>query len=347
LGAIVGVVAIALGVATTASDLSARPDGSPRRHLTQAAPAVGRVESYAVASALVRRPGGTAGSVALRSFSVAGRPYLLVVDPDTLLTSLVSAEGVRTESWPAATLRARLSGTTYVRALEDGRRNEGALRDAGVTHLRRGQPGINLTVDLCPSRHPLDRRLFTTLLEQLERLERPVPVAVAVTGVWLRTHPADLDWLVGLVRSNRLAITWVNHSFNHFWDRSRPLASNFLLEPGTNMTEEVLATERALIEQGLVPSVFFRFPGLVSSRELVETVVSFGLVPVGSDAWLAKGEWPTDGSIVLVHGNGNEPLGVSRFIELLARERSAVRQHRWLLLDLRASLVNSERTPER
>ena len=103
----------------------------------------------------------------------------------------------------------------------------------------------------------------------------------------------------------------------------------------------MLATERELLERGLLPSVFFRFPGLVSSRALVETVVSLGLVPLGSDAWLAKGQQPGDGSIVLVHGNSNEPLGVTRFIELLRRERDAVREHRWLLLDLRQSVVDS------
>jgi hypothetical protein len=302
-----------------------------------------RIESYSVESATARERPPSPPKVVLRSFLASGRPELLLVDPDTLATSVVDAERWDLERLAPAALRAGFADTAYGRALEDARRNEGDLVDAGVTHLRPSQPGINLTVDLCPSRRPLDRNLFLDLVEELERIESPVPVAVAVTGVWMREHPADLAWLVGLDRARRLAVTWVNHSFHHFTDPARPLSSNFLLEPGTNVTEEVLATERALLGNGLVPSVFFRFPGLVSSRALVETVESFGLVPVGSDAWLAKGQWPGDGSIVLVHGNGNEPLGVRRFISLLHQERPAVREHRWLLLDLRQSLVDSER----
>jgi hypothetical protein len=209
--------------------------------------------------------------------------------------------------------------------------------------LRPDRPGVDLTVDLCPSHRPLDRQLFLTLLAELGQVERPVPVAVAVTGVWMRERPADLQWLISLDQAKQLAITWVNHSFNHRVQVNAPLSSNFLLEPGTNLDEEVLGTERALLEWGLLPSVFFRFPGLVSSRTLVERVLSYGLVPVGSDAWLAKNQWPKPGSIVLVHANGNEPLGVSRFIDLLHRERAFAREQRWLLLDLRESVVETER----
>ncbi len=325
-----GLVSIAAGV------------GSDSQPSVPAAAAVG-VESYRVECAVARERPSSAPKVVLRSFVASRRPRLLVIDPGTMATSVVSADGWLLEQLDPPALRARLAGTDYGAALEDARRNEGPLVDAGVTHLRPSQPGVNLTVDLCPSRRPLDRGLFLALMEELGRIESPVPVAVAVTGVWMKEHPADLAWLVGLVRAKRLAITWVNHSFHHFTDRARPLASNFLLEPGTNVIEEVLATERALVDHGLLPSAFFRFPGLVSSRTLVETVLSLGLVPLGSDAWLAKGQWTSDGSIVLVHGNGNEPLGVTRFVNLLHQERTAVRQHRWLLLDLRQSLADSER----
>jgi hypothetical protein len=116
-----------------------------------------------------------------------------------------------------------------------------------------------------------------------------------------------------------------------------------MLEPGTDVDAEVLGAERALLERGLVPSVFFRFPGLVSSPDLVEAVVRLGLVPLGSDAWLAKGERPTPGSVVLVHGNGNEPLGVRKFIELLHARRPDIRERKWLLLDLRESVVETGR----
>jgi hypothetical protein len=319
-------------------------DGAPR----QAGPKVpdaSPIAGYRVESAFAYRPADPRPLVALRTFSIGGRGRVLLVDPETLETSLARADEVRLERMDPSVLRARLAETPYGRALVAGRRNEESLVGAGVSHLRTGRPGINLTVDLCPSSRPLDRRLFLTLLDELERAEQPVPVAVAITGAWMREHSEDLDWLAGLDRSRRLSVTWVNHTDHHRTDPARPLASNFLLEPGTNVIDEVLAAEWALLERGLVPSVFFRFPGLVSSRMLVDTVESLGLVPVGSDAWLAKGERPGSGSIVLVHGNGNEPLGVRRFIELLHQERANVRDGRWLLLDLRQSVAGSTRTP--
>jgi hypothetical protein len=32
-------------------------------------------------------------------------------------------------------------------------------------------------------------------------------------------------------------------------------------------------------------------------------------LPIGSDAWLANKVKPKEGSIILLHGNGNEPYG--------------------------------------
>jgi hypothetical protein len=115
-----------------------------------------------------------------------------------------------------------------------------------------------------------------------------------------------------------------------------------MLASGTDINSEVLDTEVALLERNIVPSVFFRFPGLVSDQAVFEKILSFGLIPVGSDAWLAKGQWPKDGSIVLIHANGNEPYGINKFIELLKNEKSAVLSRRWELFDLRESIVKDE-----
>ena len=91
-----------------------------------------------------------------------------------------------------------------------------------------------------------------------------------------------------------------------------------------------------MIEHGLLPSVFFRFPGLVSDESVFERVISKGLIPTGSDAWLAKGQVPKAGSIVLIHGNGNEPAGVRAFLKLMRRERGQIKLRDWLLFDLRS-----------
>lgn len=93
---------------------------------------------------------------------------------------------------------------------------------------------------------------------------------------------------------------------------------NFLLTPGIDFRAELLTLERKLLENGLTPSVFFHFPGLVGSGELLRQLHAMGLIPLGSDVWLAKGEAPRPGSIILVDGNGKEPAGVELMMSLLA-----------------------------
>jgi hypothetical protein len=312
--------------------------------LATAAPAV---RDYRAETGLATE-GSTAGpAVALRTFTRGGERFHWVVDPATLATRLRPADRLRVEPRPWKTIRAEIAGTAYGRALGDAEANERKLQGAGLDHVRPRRPGIDLTLDLCPSQRPLDRVLFASLVEALGREERPVPVAIALTGAWMREHPADLEWLVSLEREGTLAVTWVNHSNHHRSSPTLPLASNFLLEPGTDVWAEVLDTEKAMLEAGLLPSVFFRFPGLVSRSDVFEKVVALGLVPLGSDAWLAKSrEAPAEGSIVLVHANGNEPTGVRRFLELLRSEREPIRAGSWQLLDLRESVVDTVTPPK-
>ena len=136
-------------------------------------------------------------------------------------------------------------------------------------------------------------------------------------------------------KQNKIKITWVNHTYNHHYDPKAPLNENFILSPGTDINFEILGTEIALLQHGLLPSVFFRFPGLVSNNKAVTAVTDFGIIPIGSDAWLAKGQQAANGSIVLIHGNGNEPLGVKDFIKLLQTEKEKAMANQWLLYDLR------------
>jgi len=45
------------------------------------------------------------------------------------------------------------------------------------------------------------------------------------------------------------------------------------------------------------------------------------LIALGADAWLVLSPPPRDGSIVLVHPNGNEPAGLRLFSRLLEQGR--------------------------
>jgi hypothetical protein len=311
-----------------------------------AAPAsAGPVSDYRVRLATGSPSRAPGPWVVLRTFGRDGRSWVLAVDPPTLTTRILPSAGLTLRDREWVKLREALRTTPYGRALDDSERSAGREQDAGIDHVLPAGNGVVLTIDLCPAGRPLARELFDSVLASFAVEQHPVPIGIAVTGVWMREHPLDLAWIRQRERDGEFAVTWINHSFHHRYDRRLPLSRNFLLEPGTDTELEVLSTEKAMLENGLLPSVFFRFPGLVSDRRLVGAVVGLGLVPIGSDAWLAKKQAPSRGSIVLVHGNGNEPLGVERFLELLRVEQRAIRHRDWLLFDLRDAIASSEEQP--
>ncbi len=281
--------------------------------------------------------------IVLRKFSKEGHDFYFVLDPVALNTEVIRSDSISINKTSWEIIRTRYSSTTYVKALQNAAKHSDTLQDAGITGFRSSQKGIDLTVDLCPSQRPLDRIVFTALIREIGMVEKPVPLAVAVTGQWINRHSGDLHWLDSLTKAGQLNIVWINHSYNHYTRPDVPLKMNFLLSPGTDINAEVLNTEIALLRNNILPSPFFRFPGLVSDHEIYNRILNLGLIPVGSDAWLAKGQWPTNGSIVLIHANGNEPLGVREFINLLTSKRAEVLSRHWELLDLRKSLIDEEK----
>ena len=275
-----------------------------------------------------------------RTFENAGKRYLLLVNPQTLETEIIKSDAFDVEPMSQDRVREFFKNTPYILAIKKAEEQSAGLQNAGIIKGSSQEQGITLTTDLCPSHRPLDRVAFTETIKAFEKVETPVPVAISVSGLWMTHHAADLKWLKQMQTLHQLSITWVNHSYYHRFDPKLPLKKNFLLEPGTDINFEVLETEKAMLKNGVLPSVFFRFPGLVSSRELVFKITGFGLIPIGSDAWLAKGQKPKDGSLVLIHVNGNEPVGVNDFIRLLQSKNIAIAKKQWILYDLPGTIVN-------
>jgi hypothetical protein len=274
----------------------------------------------------------------LRRFENQGRQYFLMVNPQTLQTKVDETNAYQVKIMSIEQARSFFRNTPYPKALAKAEKQSVMIQDAGIERGMPKESGISLTADLCPSHRPLDKKIFTDIFYEFQKVEKPVPVALSITGIWMRQHPRDLEWLKQMEQKGEIYITWINHSFNHRVSKTLPLKQNFLLEPGTDLTYEVLETEKAMLKNGLLPSVFFRFPGLVSDQQLVNRITDFGLIPIGTDAWLAKGQQPQAGSIVLIHGNGNEPVGVNDFINLLKSKTKAIAQKQWLLYDLRESV---------
>jgi hypothetical protein len=295
---------------------------------TPSSPSPRLVEYRAVFLACVNAVG--TARLAIRRMQAKAEALLLTVDPQSLVTRLEPERCWRcTETSDAAQ-----SETRFVRALqsppqegEQGREATKAIENAGLTHSESGG-GAFVTGDLCPSRRPLDRGFFERLAKEGARTAEAgsprtgipgtgTPVALAISGRWLARHPGDLEWLKRQDANGALAITWVNHSYSHPYAKHRPAARNYMLTQGLDFDREVYGAERLMIEAGLTPSIFFRFPGLVSDADLDRRLRESHLVALGADAWLALGASPQPGSIVLVHPNGNEPDGIKLISRLL------------------------------
>jgi len=274
----------------------------------------------------------------IREFVNDGKTYYLLVNPQTLETKIDEPGFYKVKPMTLAEARDFFKNTPYIRAIHKAEKQSANIQDAGIENGMPKETGISLTADLCPSHKHLDRIIFTDIFKEFQKIERPAPVALSITGVWMHQHPDDLAWLKKMQANHEIYITWINHSYNHRVSATLPLKENFLLEAGTDINYEVLETEKAMLKNGLLPSIFFRFPGLVSDQQLVFKITDFGLIPIGSDAWLAKGQAAQPGSIVLIHANGNEPLGVADFIKLLKSKTASIAKKQWLLYDLRESV---------
>lgn len=281
-------------------------------------------------------------SVVLRSFTQAKKRYFFVVNPRNLHTAVVADSALLFIPEGQERVIQQFRRTAYVRAIKEAELRSTRLQNAGITRLPKIAKGVDLTIDLCPSHLPLAREFFMELVNTLKTVQRPVPLAISITGSWMREHPTDFMWLLQQEKEGNISITWINHSYHHRVSKDLPLKENFLLEKGTKISDEILLTEKALLVKGAMPSPFFRFPGLVSDKAVFDSVLAYGLIPIGSDAWLAKNQKPQSGSIVLVHGNGNEPIGLKKFQKLLSTQRDSILAGRWMLFDLRESMATDE-----
>jgi hypothetical protein len=302
-----------------------------------------QVKNYIPFFGIIKNKENNIEQIVIRKFIKDNTEYLITVDPDILKTSIVKSKSFKINEVNLPDLSIKFINTSYIKALIKAEKKAKKIQNAGFTHFMQSEKGVNLTADLCPSKLPLNRDIFNVIIKEFSKTEKPVPIGLAVTGLWMEKHEQDIKWLVSLEQQGELSITWINHSYNHKYNKKLPVIKNFLLEPNTDINFEVLETERKMLELGLLPSVFFRFPGLVSDFSVFKKITDFGLIPVGSDAWLGKDQWPKSGSIVLIHANGNEPIGVKRFLELINSESGNILQKHWFLYDLRESVAEEEK----
>jgi len=240
-----------------------------------------------------------------RSFSDKGHLFYLSTNTQSLQTHIIPAHTIIPKA-----LGAHFQTTLFSKLLRDAT----ALHVKGGTpHARTQKPkAVFLTMDMCPSRKLGYERDFITYLTTLNG---KTPIAIAITSAWIERHPQAFEELGS---HPLLDITWVNHTHTHFYDKTLPNHKNFMLHPDTDVAREILELEKTLIEKGMTPSVFFRFPGLIADETLMNALREiYFLIPLGADAWIAKHENVREGSFILIHGNKNEPEGITLLKQML------------------------------
>jgi hypothetical protein len=297
--------------AFSADDLTS---GLPPKHLVKAL-TVARAR-FVVTSPLSLVGGGVmdvgATFATLRALTFDSKDAVVLVNLNTLSTHIALKAELALAAKPSDVTGTAFDSATARTAGAGGISNQLAAV-AGTP-----PPRAALTVDMCQSSKPWDKALFDWAVAQSDALGRPFPIAIAMTGGWASKHAVEFKQLQTWKAAGKLAIRWVNHSLTH------PLNCNaaktscaFLTSSTVNFDSEVLGLEQMLIEQGETPSVVFRFPGLTHNAQRRGQMQALGLFGIDGNAWLAKGEKIKDGSVILVHGNGNEPVGIRLFLEAM------------------------------
>ena len=244
--------------------------------------------------------------VAIRSFELNSQKALLIVDGSSLKSGVILKESATDVKCSKELFESR-----YFKFLAHAKyeskhklQNDGVLSSGG---------GAVLTTDLCPSsKEGFEDRLYLALIK---RFKNPVPVTLFITKRWILKHEKAFEQLRTWQSEGKLNITWGNHTAEHIYHPKVELEHNFVLSREENLTKDILDLEQELLKRGIVPSVFFRFPGLVSDKKCVEMASNMGLIVIGADTWIAKGEKIKENSIILVHGNKNEPKGVDMLLK--------------------------------
>ena len=233
-----------------------------------------------------------------RRFELSSVTFYLTTNTQTLQTKVLSLDASKfmplDEHFYQTPFAKQLSQATALYA------KGGATQ--GVTQ---NDKAIYLTMDLCPSQK---KGYESEFIERLTKQNGKTPIAIALSSAWKDHHEKEFE---SLVNNPLLEITWVNHTHTHFYDRNFPDRENFMLHANTNVKAEILGVEKKLLEEGITPSVFFRFPGLIADEKLMrELRETYFLIPLAANAWIAKNEPIKMGSIILIHGNKNEPQGI-------------------------------------
>ncbi len=246
----------------------------------------------------------------LRVFRSQNKEYAWVVDKYSLASYVVPISCVVSCEQAAA------SSLRYDLLLKGSTEQPFKLENDGLTKDIKTNNNY-LTVDLCPSSKPYDRDFFQYLSKFTESKKEVFPIAIAISGGWMQKHKNEFQEILILNKAKKIQVTWVNHTRNHPYTTGVASEHNFLLRHDVDPLAEIIDQEKLMLENGLMPSIFLRYPGLVSDEKLIELTKSLGLIPLGSQSWISKTKSFLPGDILLLHGNGNERKGIEAFYQIV------------------------------
>ncbi len=280
-------------VLTTTADLEVRPS----------------LHDFDKAEAL---PAGTTLLVR-RHVVVDGTPSAIVTDCATGLQSyLVPLDALRDATRPG-----RLEGTAWAKSMGLLREQSDASAALRSSRGPAGEKSVAVTVDLCWSLRPYERKFFSSLSELAQAGEQTYNATLFVSGRWLEQHPTEMQALIELGRQENVGITWGLHSWAH--PKSGGFMNDFTAE---ELRADTLRLERDMLQWGIVPTVFYRFPGLIHDGPRLVEILGMDLLAIDCNTWMAlvRPDRPepfyhpvAGGGIILIHGNGNEPRGIRAF----------------------------------
>ncbi len=185
-----------------------------------------------------------------REVRIDGVPHALVTRNDeTLETYAVTIDALQRAS------RESVLHDTHLDQIFE-RLDTLATRSAAINHgCRQELPhAVALTVDMCWSLRPYERDFFR-FVPRLAKLGE-APITLFMTGRWLAQHPLEMERLIELSREPGVGVTWGLHSWVH--PKERPFMNRYTAD---EVRDDNLRLERDLLEWGIVPSIFYRFPG--------------------------------------------------------------------------------------
>lgn len=190
------------------------------------------------------------------------------------------------------------------------------------TNAQAGVTNLYLTTDLCPYRTNYNRDFFTTLQAHKKQTGQDIPLLIFFTGRWIQSNPQAFR---EICRSG-LPFTAGNHTFSHT-----------ILKEDSDvpaLEKDILKNETYLLTQGILPSPFFRFPGLRYGPRHLQLLRRLNLLPVGVAIWMGQKHIPDEG-VILVHTNGTQDIEVKRFIRFLKRNKTALAENKLIFRDIK------------